>query len=459
MLNHDYTPMLPVSQKCSEFLLKNGHAATYRHYPAVIILKKQQADNRSPERYTVELKIDPGARHSGLALVAHDKVTNQYTALWGANLTHKGNIVSARLESRLSIRRGRRNRQTRYRPSRQANRANARTEGRLMPSSRSILGNIITWARRLQRYTPIHSIAYEWVKFDTQKMDNPEISGVEYQRGELEGYELREYLLEKYKRKCVYCEVDNKPLQIEHIIPRSKGGSDRASNLAIACEKCNQKKGNKPIEEFLSHDPERLKKVKGQLKKGLQPAAAVQTIRNATHKLLCESTGLPVSLWSGGRTKMNRVKQGYLKDHWIDAICVGETGERVTMPPDMQPLLIRAMGRGNRHFQETDSYGFPRVKKVAIDGKEVMVRCNAKEKRKRVGSNGVQTGDMVLFRHKTGLEFKSRVISIDPKSKSGGVTARHPTTGKKISARAAACKILQKTDGYGYNNTKETEEA
>jgi len=34
--------------------------------------------------------------------------------------------------------------------------------------------------------------------FDTQKLQNPEISGVEYQQGELFGYEVREYLLEKW---------------------------------------------------------------------------------------------------------------------------------------------------------------------------------------------------------------------------------------------------------------------
>jgi len=66
----------------------------------------------------------------------------------------------------------------------------------------------------------------------------------------LQGYEVREYLLEKYDRKCVYCGVENVPLQVEHIIPVSRGGSYRVSNLTIACEKCNLKKDNKTAEEF-----------------------------------------------------------------------------------------------------------------------------------------------------------------------------------------------------------------
>ena len=52
------------------------------------------------------------------------------------------------------------------------------------------------------------------VKFDLQKLENPEISGIEYQQGELFGYEVREYLLEKWGRKCTYCDKENVPLQI-----------------------------------------------------------------------------------------------------------------------------------------------------------------------------------------------------------------------------------------------------
>lgn len=44
-------------------------------------------------------------------------------------------------------------------------------------------------------------------------MENPEISGIEYQQGELQGYEIREYLLNKWDRKCAYCRAENIPLQ------------------------------------------------------------------------------------------------------------------------------------------------------------------------------------------------------------------------------------------------------
>jgi 5-methylcytosine-specific restriction endonuclease McrA len=91
--------------------------------------------------------------------------------------------------------------------------------------------NVRNWALRLKRWVPIHYIAVETVRFDTQKMQNPEIAGVEYQQGELAGYEVRQYLLEKWGRKCAYCDAENVPLEVEHIVPKSKGGTDRVSNL------------------------------------------------------------------------------------------------------------------------------------------------------------------------------------------------------------------------------------
>jgi len=124
-----------------------------------------------------------------------------------------------------------------------------------------------TWVKRLMRYASISELWVEKVKFDMALMQNPEISGVEYQHGKLQGYQVREYLLEKWGRECTYCGKKNVPLQVEHIYPKSKGGSNRVSNLCLACEKCNQKKGNKPVEEFLKKKPDLLKKLNLKQKK------------------------------------------------------------------------------------------------------------------------------------------------------------------------------------------------
>ena len=82
------------------------------------------------------------------------------------------------------------------------------------------------------------------------------MSGVKYQQGELAGYEVREYLLEKWGRRCAYCGATDIPLQVEHIVPKVRGGSNRVSNLTIACKPCNDAKGKRTAAEFgQSRDP------------------------------------------------------------------------------------------------------------------------------------------------------------------------------------------------------------
>ena len=70
---------------------------------------------------------------------------------------------------------------------------------------------------------------------------------------------------------------------------------------------------------------------------------------------------VPVSFGSGGLTKFNRVKQGYQKEHWIDAVCVGESGSNVLISQKLKPLIIEAMGRGSRQMCRVNKYGFPRT--------------------------------------------------------------------------------------------------
>jgi 5-methylcytosine-specific restriction endonuclease McrA len=115
---------------------------------------------------------------------------------------------------------------------------------------------------------------------------NPEISGTEYHRGELAGFEVKEYLLAKWGRKCAYCGVENTRLEIEHILASSKGGTNRVSNLTLACHDCNQKKGNDPIEKFLSKKPDVLRRILVASKSPLKDAAAVNSTRWALYQRL-----------------------------------------------------------------------------------------------------------------------------------------------------------------------------
>ncbi|HAZ45435.1 MAG TPA: HNH endonuclease [Cyanobacteria bacterium UBA11371] len=346
VLDTNRKPLNPCTPGVARSLLKSGKAKVFRRFPFTIVLNKAVDDNPQP----MELKLDPGAKTTGIALLQGEKV------VFGAELIHRGQQIKDALESRRALRRGRRNRKTRYRKPRFLNRT--RQSGWLAPSLGHRVETILTWVNRLRRSAPIAGISQELVRFDLQQMDNPEISGIEYQKGTLFGYEVREYLLnnKKWERKCAYCGTENVPIQIDHIHPKSQGGTNRVSNLCLACEPCNIKKGTQSIEVFLKKKPVVLKQILAQVKRPLKDAAAVNITRWTLFKRL-KQTGLSVETGSGGQTKYNRCRLELPKQHYIDAACVGKV-EQLTILTQ-QPLLIKATGHGTRQMCGTNKYGFP----------------------------------------------------------------------------------------------------
>jgi 5-methylcytosine-specific restriction endonuclease McrA len=409
-------PLMPCHPARARELLNKGKAAIYRRFPFTIMLREREGGAVQP----VTFKVDPGSKITGIALVADFKRGQRL--IWAAELTHRGQQIKNALLSRRALRRGRRARHTRYRAVRFLNRR--RPAGWLPPSLMSRVDNITTWAKRLGRFSPLTSISLELVKFDTQALQNPEISGVEYQQGELMGYEVREYLLEKWGRKCAYCGVDGVLLEVEHIIPKSRGGSNRVSNLCLACHECNQKKSNLTAAEF-GHP-----QVQAVAQKPLHDATAVNATRWKLYGVLVQ-TGMPLEVGTGGRTKFNRAKQGYAKTHWLDAACVGASGEQVLVAPNHTPLLIKATGHGSRQMCRTDKYGFP-------------IRYRLRQKR----HFGFQTGDIVK--------------AVVPKGKkvgtNSGRVACRATGSFNITTSAGIveginhkyCTALHKSDGYTY---------
>lgn len=417
VLDTDKRPLNPVHPGQARHLLKVGEAAVYRRYPFTIVLKKACPDVPVQE---LELKLDPGSKTTGIAIKQGSRV------LFGAELTHRGQAIKDALLSRRQLRRSRRNRKTRYRQARFLNRTHP--EGWLPPSLNHRVQSIMTWVHRFRQLAPISSITQELVKFDLQQMVNPEISGIEYQQGELQGYEVREYLLEKWHRQCAYCGAKDVPLQVEHIQARARGGTDRISNLCLACEPCNIAKGTQDIKDFLSGKPDLLNRVLAQAKAPLKDATAVNATRWALFNAL-KATGLPVSTGSGGRTKFNRTRLGLPKAHWIDAACVGKVDTLKLLTT--QPLLIAAKGLGTRQLCGTDKYGFP-----------------TRHRSTTQIHKGFQTGDIVKATVTAGKKigcYVGRVLcrasgSFDIATKAGRVTG--------ISHKY--CQPIHKKDGFAY---------
>lgn len=301
------------------------------------------------------------------------------------------------------------------------------------------------WVTRLCRLAPITLISQELVRFDLQKMDNPEISGVEYQQGTLLGYEVREYLLEKWGRECAYCGTADTPLEVEHVVPRSRGGSNRISNLTLSCHDCNQEKGALPLDTFFTFGKGMLKRLKQnghtadtclsrvqhQLKQPLRDASAVNATRWALFNRLNE-TGLRVVTGSGGRTKYNRQCLNVPKTHALDAACVGKIG---TLHKWQVPTLtIKARGRGRYQRTRLTKYGFPRG--YLMRQKQV---------------RGFQTGDMVKATVPTGQKAGTHIGRVAVR-KTGSFNIQ-TEQGAVQGISYKYCTLLQRGDGYGYHFT------
>ncbi|MBE9146886.1 HNH endonuclease, partial [Planktothrix mougeotii] len=231
-----------------------------------------------------------------------------------------------------------------------------------------------------------------------------------------------------WSRKCAYCGVENVPLEVEHIHPKSQGGTDRISNLTVACHDCNQKKGNQDIQDFLSGKPDLLHRILKQAKQPLKDATAVNSTRWLLFNRLKE-TNLPVSIGSGGLTKFNRTRLNLPKTHWLDAACVGKVETLKVLTN--KPLLIQATGRGTRQMCGTDKYGFPTRHRSRIQIHK-----------------GFQTGDIVKAVVTKGKKigcYLGRVLC-----RASGSFDLATQNGRVAGISHKYCQSIHKKDGYSY---------
>ena len=433
VLDRKKRPLMPCTPKRARKLLAAGRARVHRLFPFCIRLVDRSIEQSALQ--PLRLSLDPGSKTTGLAISRIAEITDADGVIepvmhivFLMELAHRGRAIMESLHARSAMRRRRRGK-LRYRAPRFSNRT--KPKGWLPPSLQHRIDTTAAWVARFRRLAPITVLAQELVRFDMQLMQNPEISGVEYQQGTLAGYEVREYLLEKFDRCCAYCDKKDVPLQIEHIQSKARGGSNRISNLTLACGPCNTKKAARDIRDFLAKDPARLARILKLAKAPLRDAAAVNATRSALLGAL-KSTGLPVETGTGGRTKWNRSRLGIIKTHALDAACVGVIHDvRGTNVPT---LRVKCTGRGSRCKTRLNKYGFPRAyltrKKTAF---------------------GFRTGDMVLATVPTGRNkgvHKGRVairLTGNFNVQSGLAGA---VTVQGISHKH--CRVLQRADGYGY---------
>ncbi len=237
VVSQEGKPLMPTRPRRARLWLKARRARVVRLEPFTIQLRFVTGEYKQ----TVAIGVDTGSKHGGIAATANGEV------VWQAEIALRDEITQ-KMRRRRQYRRTRRARTTRYRQPRWHNRR--RKMGWLPPSVRSKAEATVKAVRFATSFLPVSRVQVEMASFDTQRMQNLAITGLEYQQGTLLGYAVREYVLEQWKRTCAYCHATDRPLQIEHLVPKSRGGSDRVANLTLACASCNQRKGNQTAEEF-----------------------------------------------------------------------------------------------------------------------------------------------------------------------------------------------------------------
>ncbi len=426
-------PLMPCSEKRARLLLDRDRAVVVRVHPFTIRLKDRVGGSTQP----VRIKIDPGSRATGMAMVRESGDGIQHV-LWLGEIAHRGHVIRDQLAQRRAFRRRRRS-NLRHRPARFNNRR--RSAGWLAPSLQHRVDTTTAWVRRLRRWAPVTAVSQELVRFDTQRMESADISGVAYQRGTLLGTQVREYLLHRHQHQCAYChgQSGDPVLEVEHVHPKSRGGSNRVGNLVIACRDCNKVKENRDAGEWARD----LAPARGRLdvarrhnaalvdagkRPSLRDASAVNSTRWALFQAL-KAAGLQVAVGTGGRTKWNRQRLGIPKGHALDAACVGEV--EAVSGWNRPVLAIKAAGRGSYQRTRLTRHGFPRG--YLMRHKQV---------------RGFQTGDHVQAVVGAGKKAGTHTGRLAVRA-SGRFNIQTPAgVIQGISHRH--CTLTQRADGYGY---------
>lgn len=359
----DGKPLMPTTRHGKvRRLLKDKKAVVVNLCPFTIKLMYVTSDYKQE----IVLGVDAGTKHVGLSATTKSK------ELYSSEVILRNDIVDL-LSTRRELRRTRRNR-LRYRKPRFNNRVKNKRPGWIAPSVRYKVDAHIRVIDNVCSILPISRIVVEVAQFDTQKINNPEISGKEYQEGDQLGFwNTREYVLARDGHKCQYCKGKSKDsiLNVHHIESRKTGGNS-PSNLITLCETCHKEyhKGN----------------IKLKVKRGtsFRDAAAMGIMK---WKLLDKLKSLypNVSMTFGYITKHNRIKHEIKKSHISDAFVISKNFEAKRPGYYFKEKLVRRHNRqihkmkilkgGKKKMNQAPFkvFGFRLFDKVEFQGNEYFI--------------------------------------------------------------------------------------
>ena len=327
-------PLMPTA-RCGwvAYALKHGEAKVVRGDTFTIRLL------RDSTRYLQEvtLGVDVGSKHIGLS------ASTKKEELYSAQVEMRTN-VSELLTARMELRKGRRGRKRNwYRPPRFNNRKKAK--GELPPSIRHKADSHVRAINNVLKILPVVRINIEIGEFDSQKIQNPSISGEQYQNGTLAGWEnLKSYAKWRDGYKCMVCGKSHRTdhavhLEVHHIRRRADGGSDTPDNVVTLCHECHESHHKKAMV----------------LKFRRPPVHKNEAHMNSMRKYLVErvSTEFPeqtVTVKYGYETAMARREHNVEKSHIDDAFCIA--GNFDAIRNSINVYLHRFVRRHNRRIHD-----------------------------------------------------------------------------------------------------------
>ena len=343
VLNKDGKPLMPTCRHAhAQRLLDKGKAYLMSTTPWAIRLKYQI---ENPKTQPITIGIDPGRQNIGVGVAANDTHLVIHRAKLETDNEQVTRHMTDRRQHRQAIRHGERLRRKRrakanHQQNQQITRDNGRMlasceemipvkdiintearfsnrkrpEGWLTPTANNLVQSHISLVKRIMRLVPVTDCCLELNKFAFMRMEDGTVRGVDFRNGRMRGFaSMHEYV------SCLQggvCHMPGCQAPIEHyhhVLPRSKGGSDRPENIVGLCEDCHRRVHLGEL---------RVIGLEGERK----PFAAVSVLNQAIPSIYRELVNLfgegHVRMCSGYETKLARERLGLGKDHDVDGLAI-----------------------------------------------------------------------------------------------------------------------------------------
>lgn len=248
VLHKDGTPLMPMSIGKAKKMIRCNKATIVKCKPLVIKLSYKTSKNVDD----LTLGIDSGAIYIGYSIIGKSFLREYMCGtLEQEHIGSMANPVKKRMDERRLYRKYRRSKLW-HRKRRFLNRK--KRIGEFNVSINRKYETHLHLIEKLRKFIPISNISVEIAKFDLSKMEDcrgrKDLSKLDEF---LNYHNIKKYLMCRERGKCQLCgeTFEGRPAHVHHIIPRSKGGTNRPSNLAILHKECHERLHSKRLNGLL----------------------------------------------------------------------------------------------------------------------------------------------------------------------------------------------------------------